>query len=88
MKPPKLTQKVEPEYTEEARAAMFQGTVLLAVVITPEGRADNIRVQRSLGLGLDEKAIEAVRQWTFDPATMGGQPIAVSATIEVNFRLK
>ena len=85
--PPSLLQKVEPEYTEEARAAKFQGTVLLYTEISPEGRATNIKVSRSLGLGLDVKAIEAVRQWIFKPGTKDGQPVTVAATIEVNFRL-
>ena len=65
--PPALVQKLEPEYSEEARAAKFQGTVLLYIDVTPEGTAQNIRVARSLGMGLDEKAIEAVKQWKFSP---------------------
>ena len=64
---PTLLQKVEPEYSEEARKAKYQGTVVLYIEVTPDGRANNIRVQRSLGLGLDEKAIEAVRKWRFSP---------------------
>ncbi len=84
---PVLIQKVEPEYTEQARAAKYQGTVLLYVEIGPDGAPTNIRVQRSLGLGLDEKAIEAVKQWRFKPGEKDGNPVPVSATIEVNFRL-
>lgn len=84
---PTLLQKIEPEYSEEARKAKYQGVVVLAVVVTPDGRANNIRVQRSLGLGLDEKAVEAVRKWRFRPGMKDGQPVAVAATIEVNFRL-
>ena len=84
---PQLLFKVEPQYTEEARAAKFQGTVLLYIEVQPDGRATNIRVQRSLGLGLDEKAVEAVQQWRFKPGTKEGQPVPVAATIEVNFRL-
>jgi TonB family protein len=84
---PSLIHKVEPEYTEEARAAKHQGTVLLYVEIDPNGNATNIKLQRSLGLGLDEKAIEAVRQWKFKPGYKGDQPVTVVATIEVNFRL-
>jgi TonB family protein len=79
--------RTDPEYTEQARAAKYQGTVLLYVEIGPDGRATNIKVQRSLGLGLDEKAIEAVRQWRFKPGEKDGLPVSVSATIEVNFRL-
>jgi TonB family protein len=84
---PRLLFKVEPEYSEEARAAKYQGTVLLFIVVQPDGRAAEIRVQRSLGLGLDEKAIEAVQQWRFTPGTKDGIPVPVAATIEVNFRL-
>jgi len=57
------------------------------VEIDPSGRATNIKVQRSLGLGLDEKAIEAVKQWRFRPGYKDGRPVTVAATIEVNFRL-
>jgi TonB family protein len=84
---PVLRWKKEPEYSEEARKAKHQGTVLLYVEIDPSGRATNIRVQRSLGLGLDEKAIEAVKQWKFKPGYKDGKPVLVAATIEVNFRL-
>jgi TonB family protein len=85
--PPRLIFKVEPQYTEEARAAKYQGTVVLYVEIQPDGRAANIRVQRGLGLGLDEKAVEAVQQWRFSPGTKDGVSVPVQATIEVNFRL-
>lgn len=84
---PELLRKVEPQYTEEARAARFEGVVVLSVVIEPDGTADKIQVMKSLGLGLDEKAIEAVQQWRFKPGTKDGAPVAVSANIEVNFRL-
>jgi TonB family protein len=78
---------VEPEYSEEARKAKYQGTVILYVEISPGGRAVNPRVVRSLGLGLDEKAIEAVRKWEFRPGYKDGKAVTVVATIEVNFRL-
>ena len=84
---PSLLHKVEPEYSEEARKAKYQGTVLLYVEVDTAGRAANIRVARSLGLGLDEKAIEAVKQWKFKPGYKDGKPVTVAATIEVNFRL-
>jgi periplasmic protein TonB len=79
--------KPEPEYSEEARKAKFQGAVLLAIVILPDGTTTNIRVVRPLGLGLDEKAIEAVRKWRFRPSLKDGKPVPVSANVEVNFRL-
>jgi protein TonB len=84
---PVLLSKVEPEYSEEARKAKYQGTVLLYIEVDPSGRAENVRVVRSLGLGLDEKAIEAVKKWKFKPGYKNGQPVTVQATIEVNFRL-
>jgi TonB family protein len=85
---PALLSKVEPGYTEEARAAKYQGTVLAYIEVGPDGRAHNIRVIRGLGLGLDEKAIEALSKWTFKPGTKDGQPVPVQATVEVNFRLQ
>ena len=84
---PSLIQKAEPEYSQEARVNHFQGTVVLAVVIEPDGVARDIRVTRPLGFGLDQKAVEAIRQWRFQPGTRNGQPVRVAATIEVNFRL-
>ncbi len=79
--------KVEPEYSEEARKAKFQGTVVLAIVIDETGIPRNFRVVRPLGLGLDEKAIEAVQKWRFTPGKKEGRSVAVMATVEVNFRL-
>ena len=84
---PVLLAKIEPEYSEEARKAKYQGTVLLYIEVSPSGQAVNIRVARSLGLGLDEKAIEAVKKWKFKPGYKDGKPVTVAATIEVNFRL-
>jgi TonB family protein len=79
--------KVEPEYSEEARKAKFQGTVVLSIVVDESGNPTRLKVVRALGLGLDEKAIEAVQKWRFKPAYKDGRPVAVMATVEVNFRL-
>jgi len=84
---PRAIYDPEPEYSEEARKAKYQGTVVLWVVVGPDGRVREIRVSRSLGMGLDEKAMEAVRQWRFEPARKDGQPVPVQVSIEVNFRL-
>ncbi|MBM3812818.1 MAG: energy transducer TonB [Acidimicrobiia bacterium] len=84
---PTLVYKVEPEYSEEARKAKFQGTVVLSVVVDEKGNPRDLRVIRALGLGLDEKAIEAVQKWRFKPGFLQGKPVAVAATVEVNFRL-
>jgi TonB family protein len=85
--PPALLYKVEPEYTEEARQAHLQGVVVLSVEVDANGKAVNPRVVRSLGYGLDQKAIEAVGKWNFRPSYKDGKPATVAATIEVNFRL-
>jgi len=84
---PTILFKVEPEYSEEARKAKFQGTVVLSIVIDEQGLPRSFRVIKPLGLGLDEKAIEAVQKWRFRPGRKGDQAVAVQATIEVNFRL-
>ncbi len=84
---PTLVYKVEPEYSEEARKAKFQGTVVLYVVVDEKGSPRDLRVVRPLGLGLDEKAIEAVTKWRFRPGYKDGKAVPVAATIEVNFRL-
>jgi len=84
---PSLLFKVEPEYSEEARKAKYQGTVLLYVEVDPSGKATNMKVLHSLGLGLDEKAMEAVKKWKFKPGLKDGKAVTVQAQIEVNFRL-
>lgn len=84
---PQLLFKVEPEFTDEARKARLQGVVVLWAEIDESGRASNVRVTRGLGLGLDERAIEAVGKWRFRPATRGGRPVRSQAFIEVSFRL-
>ena len=84
---PTLIYKKEPEYSEDARKAKYQGTVTLYVEVGPDGKAHNIRVLHSLGLGLDEKAIEAVNQWKFKPGAKDGKAVWVAASVEVNFRL-
>jgi TonB family protein len=61
--------------------------VLLSLEVGADGLAHNIQVVRGLGLGLDEKAVEAVQQWTFKPGMKDGEPVPVRASIEVNFRL-
>jgi TonB family protein len=66
----------------------LQGTVVLSLVVSDQGRPQNLKVVRSLGLGLDERAIEAVEQWRFKPGMKDGEPVPVMATIEVNFRLR
>jgi len=84
---PRVIYAPDPEFSEEARKAKFQGTVVLWVIVGADGRTHDIRVYRSLGMGLDENAIEAIRQWRFEPGRKDGIPVAVQVNVEVNFRL-
>jgi len=85
--PPRVLYNPDPEYSEEARKAKYQGTVVLWVVIGPDGRVHDMRVARALGMGLDEKALEAVKTWKFEPGRKDGQAVAVQMNVEVDFRL-
>jgi TonB family protein len=84
---PVVIYKKDPEYSEEARKGLLWGTVVLQIVVGPDGLPHNIRVVRPLGMGLDEKAVETVSVWRFRPGVRQGNPVAVLATIEVNFAL-
>ena len=79
--------KPEPPYSEEARKAKYQGTVVLWIVVDAQGGVTDARVVKPLGLGLDEKATETVRTWKFKPALRGGTPVPVRVMVEVSFRL-
>lgn len=85
--PPKAIYTPDPAYSEEARQAKYQGTVVLWTVIGKDGQVKRIVVTRRLGKGLDEAAVAAVRTWTFEPALRNGEPVPVQADVEVNFRL-
>ena len=85
---PVLLSQALPEYTEEARTAKLQGTVVLSLVVDAGGHPTLICVVRGLGLGLDQKAVEAVQKWRFRPGMKDGKLVAVYATVEVNFRLQ
>ena len=85
--PPLVITKVQPEFSMEASRARLEGKVVLLVVVDESGNAREMKVIRPLGLGLDEKAIEAVGEWVFQPGSKDGQAVAVQATIEVNFRI-
>jgi len=84
---PRVIYQPDPEYSEEARKAKFQGTCVLWLVVGPDGKPRDIRVARTLGLGLDEKALEAVKNWRFEPALKDNKPVAVQINVEVTFRL-
>jgi TonB family protein len=87
MKAPKALYSPDPQYSEEARVARYSGVGVLGVVVGRDGNPKTVWVSKKLGLGLDEKAIEAVRQWRFEPAMKNGQPVATAINVEVSFRL-
>jgi periplasmic protein TonB len=84
---PRAIYEPDPEYSEEARKVKHQGTVILTIVVDSSGHPRDVRIARSLGMGLDEKAIEAVQRWKFTPGVKDGVPVATRVNIEVNFRL-
>jgi TonB family protein len=84
---PRALETPDPEYSEEARKAKYQGTCVLWLIVDPDGKPRDIKVARALGMGLDQKAIEAVRNWRFSPAMKDGRPVPVQINVEVNFRL-
>lgn len=84
---PEVIYNPEPSFSDEARKAKMQGVVVLLLVVGKDGRPYGIRVGQSLGMGLDEKAMEAVGRWRFKPATLNGQPVATQIAVEVDFHL-
>ena len=85
--PPRLVQKTEPKYPEEARKAAVNATVVLSLVVGVSGAPENLRVVRGAGFGLDESAIETVREWRFEPGRKENAPVRVQSQVEVHFRL-
>ena len=84
---PQAISTPDPEYTEEARNAKTQGMCVLWLIVDEHGNPRDIRVVRGLGFGLDAKAIEAVKQWRFQPALKDGRPVNVQISVEVGFKL-
>jgi periplasmic protein TonB len=84
---PRAIYDPDPEYSDEARHNKYQGSVVLFLIVDAQGQPRNIRLQRSLGMGLDEKAMAAVSKWRFQPATLDGKPVATQINVEVTFRL-
>jgi periplasmic protein TonB len=84
---PKLIYSVDPEFSDEARRAKYQGVCIVSVIVDAQGNPQNVHVSRSLGMGLDEKAVEAVKQYKFKPAYFQGRPVAVEIDVVVNFRI-
>jgi TonB family protein len=85
--PPKALNNVEAEFSDEARRGRFEGFVLVSLVVNKEGLPEDLQVERPAGHGLDEKALEAVRQYRFTPAMRDGNPVAVRIRVEISFRL-
>jgi TonB family protein len=84
---PRVIYQTDPEFSEEARKAKFQGNCVLGLVVDVNGRPTNIHVLNALGMGLDEKAIESVKNWKFEPGKRNGHDVAVEIAVEVDFHL-
>ena len=86
--PPAKTFAPQPQYTEIARKARLQGVVIVQAIIDKGGNVTNVKVLKGLGMGLDQAAVDAIKKWKFDPATLNGKPVAVYYNLTVNFRLQ
>jgi protein TonB len=84
---PQLVFAPDPEFSDEARRAKYQGVCVVSLIVDAQGLPQRVQVVRHLGMGLDEKAVEAVKQYKFKPATLQGKPVPVEVNIEVNFRI-
>lgn len=88
IEPPSIRHEVKPDYTEEARRRNVRGDVLMEIVVRRDGTVGDVHVLRGLGYGLDDRAVGAVRQWTFNPATRKGVPVDVLVEVAMEFRLR
>jgi periplasmic protein TonB len=84
---PKLIYGVDPEFSDEARRAKFQGVCIVTLIVDAQGNPQRVHVAGHLGMGLDERAVAAVKQYKFKPATLGGRPVPVQVNVEVDFRI-
>jgi TonB family protein len=85
--PPRAIKSPDPRYSKEARKKKIGGITVLWLIVGADGLPRDIRVARSVGYGLDEEAIKAVKKWRFEPSTIDGKPVAVMINVEVTFRL-
>jgi TonB family protein len=85
--PPRVIKSPEPKYPEFAEEKHIRGTVMLWLIVNSQGSPEQIKVQRALGHGLDQSAVDAVSQWKFAPATKDGAPVPVIINVEVNFKM-
>jgi TonB family protein len=88
IEPPVLLREIRPFYTDEARRRSIEGDVVLEIVVRHDGSVGDVRVRRTLGAGLEQKAVEAVRQWRFGPARRRGTPVDVVVEVSVEFKLR
>jgi periplasmic protein TonB len=79
---------VDAEFTEKAKRAKHEGISIVSCIVDTNGMPTHVHTIHKLGMGLDEKAVEAVRQFRFKPAMLNGKPVAVSITIRVNFKIR
>jgi TonB family protein len=86
--PPRLLREVRADYTDQARRANITGEVVLEIVVRRDGTVGDVRIMQRLGSGLDERAVQAVRQWRFAPATLKGTPVDVIVEVGVEFKLR
>ncbi|HKO10990.1 MAG TPA: energy transducer TonB, partial [Acidobacteriaceae bacterium] len=86
--PPHLIHIVDPGYTDEARNAKYGAACVVGLIVDTNGNPQNVHIVRPVGMGLDQKAIEAVRQYRFTPAMYQGHPVPVGINVEVNFRIR
>jgi TonB family protein len=84
---PIVVRQVPPQFSDEARQKKFMGVVLVNLIVDSRGNPQNVHVLRGVGMGLDEKAVEAIRQYRFKPAMENGKPVAVQLNVEVNFQI-
>lgn len=84
---PRVISSSPPTYSEEARKAKIEGDCIVSMVIDDKGNPNNLHVVSSLGMGLDERAIEAIKKWKFEPAFKDGKPVAAKLTVQVSFHL-
>ncbi|MGC8915730.1 MAG: energy transducer TonB [Thermoanaerobaculum sp.] len=85
---PRKIKDVQPVYTEVARRARIEGVVILEIIIDKQGNVKDVKVLRALPMGLTEAAVEAVKQWKYEPSKLNGKPIEIQGTVTVTFRLQ
>lgn len=87
VQPPVVIHMTTPKYSEEARVKRFSGKVLVSLIVDTNGMPTKVHVLRRVGMGLDDEAVDAVKQYRFKPATRNGRPVAVYVNVEVNFQI-